>query len=816
MIGPYSPPHSRSVRRLARVCLTLAAMLAGLLAGDKPLCAQRRSLPPVRVGDQVEYKWLSSWHPAEVVEYHESGHATLLYTFAGSEKTARYALSDIRFPNDEGHWMHWSDASGKFKIAARFISRDDTHVTLRKEDDTEVRVAIESLSKALQAELGKLARATKKLRDESPLRVGDEVEVMQLWTWYPATVLKILPTGAVAAYRDGTKTIEQEFKHEKMRYANGEGPWREWSDSTGKHKVFARYITHDETHVELLKEDKQTVRLERAKLSAKIQAELNKVTPLTRRPAEVEFQLAGDNGNPTESWMSFGPGASNFMAGMIDAGSAAAPQFSEGGFEFAIGKASVVSLVEPIGGEKQWIAIGVHEYGYDATTPSTIYWASIEDGKATPGPSFMPDEVLLAYSASQQRLITAEVRGAWSTPVRFCSYRLAPGGKTAKGELKWSVPKASFATATASTQVAFLDDNRVLIGFGSSVALWNLNERRMEYVVPSTDNRMNLTPNGKYFATDQFSRSVIVETATGKPIARYGSIGYVAFSRDGKYLISATSNGLSAQSLTGVGESMFFGNPSWGAAKLPGQFALVADGWISNGSGLWNTSRRLLAWTYTADSKDLSLIHSSALDGKLLAVGTRGKKENTSVLLGVAKIPNDAANKTLDKYTDDQIYVLRRGAKVRIDPAVQNRRMLDGIQRAATAAGWQLDPSSDIIITASAEPGPEQTKTYERSGGFGSSGADYKETVTVRPWVQMVSITQGVRRLWSDARGGVPGMVMVQENTSIQSELNRYSEPSYDFFDSFAFPERVIEPKFERGLGSSRITPTGLVDQLAE
>ena len=241
---------------------------------------------------------------------------------------------------------------------------------------------------------------------------------------------------------------------------------------------------------------------------------------------------------------------------------------------------------------------------------------------------------------------------------------------------------------------------------------------------------------------------------------------------------------------------------------------MVADGWISNGSGLWSTSRKILAWSYTADSFDLSLIYSSALGDKLLAMGTRGKKESTSVLLGVAKIPNEAAVKTLSSYTDDQIYVLRRGAKVRIDPAVQDSRMLNGINRAAAAAGWQFDPASDIVISASAKLGESVTRTYERSAGFGRrGGSDYRETITVQPWIQSVTVKQGERQLWGDYRGGVPGMIMVTENQSLQSELSKASEPRYDLFDAFVFPEKVLAPKFQSGLGTSRITPNGLIDQ---
>ncbi len=103
-----------------------------------------------------------------------------------------------------------------------------------------------------------------------------------------------------------------------MRYPNGEGPWREWVDATGQHKIFGRYLTHDETHVELLKEDKSRVRLERNKLSAKLQKELNGATIFTRRPDEVEFQLSGKNGTAESSWMNFGKGLAEFKGMIFD------------------------------------------------------------------------------------------------------------------------------------------------------------------------------------------------------------------------------------------------------------------------------------------------------------------------------------------------------------------------------------------------------------------------------------------------------------------------------------------------------------------
>jgi hypothetical protein len=74
-------------------------------------------------------------------------------------------------------------------------------------------------------------------------------------------------------------------------------------------------------------------------------------------------------------------------------------------------------------------------------------------------------------------------------------------------------------------------------------------------------------------------------------------------------------------------------------------------------------------------------------------------------------------------------------------------------------------------------------------------------------------VRQGERELWATASGGVPPMVMLREGESLQAKLSEASQPRYDLFDSFHFPEKVIAPKYQNGLGTSLITPNGLVDQ---
>ncbi|MFO1064315.1 MAG: SHD1 domain-containing protein [Pirellulales bacterium] len=810
----------RSCHSLTIVCLLLAALIT-LISGNVAHAQRERprkdQLAPVRIGDQVEVKVFDEWFPAIVEDFDAQQGALLRYGWKGINRSSIHNLADIRFPNDEGSWMVWSDVSGKFRIEARLVGRDETHVTLRKEDGTDVRVPINQLSPSLQSQIAKFAGAVKKMLTEAPVRVGDDIEVRYLWTWYPAKVLKVLPAGAEVSYKSEWETAEREFKHKDMRYPNREGPWREWVDTTGKFKIYGRYITHDETHVQLLKEDRSTVRLERAKLSAKLQKELSAATIFTRRPDEVEFDTTGYPDSSRISTMTFSSGLANLNIASLKVEGAPSITLNEGGFEFTVGNASSVSMVEPIGGDQQLVAIGVSQklYGISENeAPTQLYWASMQDRKPLPGPAFLPDEVILGYSAKQKRLITAEVRDAFRTPTRFCSYRLEPGARTAKPEYRWNVPKSSFAAWSTDTNVEFVGDDQVLLGYGNMASLWDMNARRVVYAIPADDNEFHLSPDGKYIGVRSFWGGFVADAATGSVLGKLERSQCLAFSDDGRYLAVDGHWELGLYSLADGGKSITMQGHNYSRRTFAGPLSVIDNEWICDGTSLWHLPRKLLAWTFDAAHGELSLARSITAGDKLIAVATRGSAERSSVLIGVAKIPHAGPKNAVASLTDDQLYALKRGSAVRIDPSVQEPRILSSIQKAIREAGWVLDNSSGIVITASAGLGPSETKTFQRSRfGLSRGSSEFQETVSVQPWIQKLQIARNGNYLWGAAMGGVPSSVMVREGESVQSVIGTSSEPSYSLFDGLKFPDKVFDPKYNRGLGSSRITSRGLEDQ---
>ncbi len=543
---------------------------------SSPAIAQKKKsgLDPVRQGDQVEVYFLGKWLPAEVVHY-ENGQVLLKYEFAG-EQTRVFGIDVVRFPNDEGTWMVWSDESGKFRIEARLLSRTEKEVTLLKADGTEVTVPIEKLNPALQSQLAKIAAKVKKMHDEAPVRVGDKVEIKSWWTWFPGTVTKVLPHGAMVAYRDDTKETEGEFKHADMRYPNGEGPWREWTDSSQKFKVIARYITHDATNVVLLNESGKQIRIERSKLSKKLQTELDAAPIITRRPDEVEFVTDSVDFGKLAA-ISIFDNMSKYDGTQYPIGPGkAAPKLKEGGMGFQVFDSAKVNIATWVGTDAQLIAIGASDSSSPHVRPATLYWASLVTGKAERGPSFLPDEIFLGYSPEQQRLITAETRGTWSTPVRFCSYRLAPGEATATPEVKWSVPKASFVSSFSSTHAKFVGTDEVLIGYGGHVGMWNIPQRKLSYAISSRSQDINLSPDGNYFCTHQVFNSVLVETKTGKIVGEVDQAQRATFSDDGHFFISATHWGAYAQELKGSRRRIFL--PEQLAPTMQTSLRLNRDG----------------------------------------------------------------------------------------------------------------------------------------------------------------------------------------------------------------------------------------------
>lgn len=771
------------------------------------------AIDPVRPGDQIEVKHLRKWIPGEVVEYGK-GQARVRYTFI-REHVEVFKIEDMRFPNNEGNWMIWKDATGKFQIPARLVGRTATHVKLIKEDGKTVEVPIAKLAANLKLQLDRMVKAEKDFVDAAFVRVGDRVEYKKFSTWYPANVKELLATGAKIEYDDGHAAREADAKYEDMRYPNGEGPWVDWTDITGQHKVKARYMTHDATHVELLIEGGRKVRMERTKLAKDIETGLAGRAIVTRRPEEVQFDMSRVDYDDMPSWTKFGtsaPAPSSSLAG--DPLPTSLPELTTGHFSVPLKASGKIDAAILVDGPDGWLALGITPETIDATHPVSLQWVNLKSQTSQPGPNFFEGEVVVGYSAAQQRLLTAEgldVRGSAS---RFCTYRLAPGGDTATPEWKWSVPSIRFYSSRDSMNASFVGTDQVLIGYGGTLTMWNLTSKIAEYAIPSTESQMNFSPNGRHFITNQFSHAVVIDTQSGEPVANLAKGSTAHFTQDGNHIDIAGTFSESVLDLQ-TSESQSISSPSRGFSKsaTTGSPAIIDQRWLAKGGSLFDLQSGWLIWT--EGFKDLQPVMRQVVNDKVVAIGSQSGIDGLQVVVGVSDAVNPTAVSRISTIAEAELYVLRPGIRVRVDASIGHPQVIAGIQRAIAVAGWQEDPSAEIVIKASAERGETQTRSYSQSrfAGFGGSrDGSAEQTVSANPWMQYVTVELHQQPLWSTGGGGIPGFLAIQEGESLQDEVRKCEVESYSLFNTFEFPEKVMAAKWRNGFGTTSLAPDGFVE----
>ncbi|MGB7325216.1 MAG: SHD1 domain-containing protein [Rubripirellula sp.] len=801
---------------------------------------------PVRAGDQVEVQSWNKWYPGTVKSFSDEK-ATVEYDAGrSSPSTGTFKLEDVRFANGEGHWRIWKDASAKFQIEARFISRTETDVTIRKTDDSEITIPIASLHGSLRTLLAKtpITSELNKIDGAIPIRVNDQIQARVSSTWYDGVVKEVRVVGALIEYDKGSWGKKTElFELDDLRYPNGEGHWRQWDSASGDSQIMGRFMARDETHVTILREDKTEIRVAIEQLSTPLRKLLRETPVIARRPPLVELAGAGlisETPSRTSPRMSL-PGANRGGGSGLDLsdlritlGERVSQQtvaLAQGGTAFSIEPKHTIGSVIPVGGSEGWIAVGTHDSSWtsrEAKILSQLHWASLTQKKSAAGPKFYPDQRFVTYSPQQRRAVVTSVRGTWSEPHQLSFYRIEAGQSTAVPEFTINIPKKKNSFNRDPVRAELIGDHQMLFGYGGMVSLWDLDQRRVIYQVGDLhSSNFQLNVDHQHFAAMSGTNTVgVYETATGQ-LSGQGSLEgrgdtTACFSHDGKRLVVATRSEIYRWDLIGTNPVQTL--PIGGVqVKRDTQLADLGGGWLVAGPQLYSSGLGLIAWAYDSARNasfgrpdlrkyidDVSIHHQQMLGTRMLVAATMGGSKGKSALVGVASVPHRDAVEMMKQVDPESIRMLVRGSRIKIDPQAP-AQIAAGLRRAAQANGWIEDPASEATLTGSAGPGETQTMTY-RTIGFGSNSGSGEETHSVTPWIQKASVVYQDQSAWSTAVGGVPYSVHLSGDQQLGSELQKSSNASYALFDNLKVPEEIIYPKYQRGLGVTLLTIKGFVD----
>jgi hypothetical protein len=95
---------------------------------------------------------------------------------------------------------------------------------------------------------------------------------------------------------------------------------------------------------------------------------------------------------------------------------------------------------------------------------------------------------------------------------------------------------------------------------------------------------------------------------------------------------------------------------------------------------------------------------------------------------------------------------------------------------------------------------------------FGRVGDESTQSATFVPHIASLKLQVGTATAWSTGTSsGAPPVVRLKEGETAQAEVEKWQKPHPEFFDGVKIPDRILDPKYRNGLGTTLVTNRGLI-----
>lgn len=191
-----------------------------------------------------------------------------------------------------------------------------------------------------------------------------------------------------------------------------------------------------------------------------------------------------------------------------------------------------------------------------------------------------------------------------------------------------------------------------------------------------------------------------------------------------------------------------------------------------------------------------------------------GLQSGDGGLVVPAKIPHPGAEKILQQAEKDpSVFLIHPGVSVSIDASGAGQwaaKVSQSLAKAATASGYKVVSNSPVTIVASVSGPKQEAVSYIASGSYIANA--YQSTV---------KLTWKGKDLWTTGGSNIPHFIQTKRDQSIQDALNEYGKsPNLTVFENAQFPKMMQKPSLENknpgaqsdALLTSNFTLQGLVD----
>jgi hypothetical protein len=669
-----------------------------------------------------------------------------------------------------------------------------------------------------------------------PLEQGESVKVMHLGDLRPGVVLARDKDRYGVEFEFGNTTLKEVFERKQIRKAcevDAIDFARVWTSSNGNSKIEAALRNFSGDKIVLMKIDETEIEVAIESLGEKDKAYLKKF----RKQLEENIKK-GKVPSPTPklpeledygsvSNISISAFGNEGKLGPVGAMPSYFENFEQSGcgFYFTRENQELVAVI-PVGGPEQLVLVTAREdnFANDATPfQSEAYWVSLKQRKVLGSVAITPDDMITDYDPRTKRLVSIHQEGFsrakgeadrnWIT-----LWSLKPGNAQAEPIARWGVEVSPFVSR--EPYVKLINQDIVLVKTDSrTYVAWNTNTKQIAYSFkPSSffDAKIFLSPDRKSIVLSEDGKVSVLDAVSGELLyvlpVKARNVAGASINPAGTKLAALTEQNVFVWDLSSGSqepqayEAPLIGSPFSSRIEWVDDDLLLAEG--SSERVLYRLSLQLPVWSYRIDGYD-GFINSNpmvnqVLNGLLFYVA-RPDKFKGSVAIGAVKLPGPKVEEITKAIDKKSLMILKEGIRVGIkmesvnDPSTVQQWLIDKIK----ANGWVYDPNAAIQMIAKMGVGERQSETYQERGPGGQTF-----NVQFTPHFATLAIQKDQTVIWQS--GTSTGLPMTVNSLTLQTHIAMSERPQTSFFQYVEIPKEIIDPKYSRGFGVSKLGLRGI------
>ena len=668
---------------------------------------------------------------------------------------------------DCGEVTEWTDSTGQHKVSAEFLGIVDGKVELqRKSDGKKLTIELEMLSEADQARAKKLAAgksgdnpfmeaaenaAAGKGQPEDVFKPGDEVLAKRFTKWVPARVIKEA-RGRYYVRFDGRGSVSDQWvPRDRVRSRTAGAGGMGADDAENPVVLEPTYADADYNG--------------RTLLFTTFKSDWN-VEPCKDTEATIKEQ-----------------------------GALALPASSE--FFEAADERVVIDHSTGIG-----VVTYVNRRPGQPTRCRTL-WCNLTD-RSPIGSMILPYAGVVEDVAPGGKVVAAlgKSNPHQQAPPRIDVYRRTESGPL-EHVVSWAPMQEGVGIFQEIKWVRFIDEQHVMVfDANGRLQAWQLVGPKLLYQYETNHFALPaITNDRRYFAVPFDQGVAVCETLTGDQI---GAIvndrlahGWLrmAFKSDNSTL-AVFASGRSASYDMKTGEKL--------KELTVGVVAFNSVHWLSDryllvdGSKVVDMDQDMILWEYWAPFGELADVYG----GMAWFVFPNHPNEAGAVVNAV--LPHQEAVFYAERMDSPQLQLLKPGDGLRLNVQTQNAdEVRKQLEKAIVEAGFRVDPNAANELVASIKAEPRKEVTYRSFHG------GEKSTQSYTPHTSSVQIcTDKGKVAWSTATTTGPEYFVNMKE--IDKAIAKSNQPNYKFFERVELPRTILKPEYQRGLGHSTVSRTGL------